>query len=123
MSKAAAPAPVQYITEENGKRVGVVLSWDDYEMLRRRIQNDPDLLSELSVPELEALAYSKLTSQRHARMVELLRKNDEAMLSEDEQDELNQLTDQVDQLNILKARALLTLRQLNQGNRESPEFL
>jgi len=115
MSKAATPAPVQYITEENGQRVGVVLSWDDYKKIQGSILDDPDQLSGMSRAELEALAYSELSPQRQERMDELLRKNNESTLSEDEQKELAQLIDQIDQLNILKARALLTLRRQSHG--------
>ena len=111
MGETTALSPMQYITEENGKRVGVVLSWDDYKKIQGSISDDPDQLSGLSRAELEALAYSELSLQRQERMTKLLRKNSESALSEDERKELAQLTDQIDQLNILKARALLTLRQ------------
>jgi ribosome assembly protein YihI (activator of Der GTPase) len=62
------------------------------------------------------LAHSKLASERQERLDELLARQDAGALSDDEAKELDRLLDQIDQLNILKARALLTLRERNQSS-------
>jgi len=118
MAKQLTPMPVQYITEENGKRVGVVLQWADYVRLLANSEDDPDILTGLTYSELEALAHSKLASERQDRLGELLARQAVGALSDDESRELDRLLDQIDQLNILKARALLTLRE----RRQSSEF-
>jgi hypothetical protein len=106
MAKQLTPMPVQYITEENGRKVGVVLKWADYVRLLANSEGDPDILAGLTYSELEALAHSKLASERQDRLGELLARQDAGALSDDESRELDRLLDQIDQLNILKARAL-----------------
>ena len=116
MAKQLTPMPVQYITEENGRKVGVVLKWADYVRLLANAEADPDILTELTYSELEALAHSKLASERQERLGELLARQADGALSDDESRELDRLLDQIDQLNILKARALLTLRERRQSS-------
>jgi hypothetical protein len=74
-----------------------------------------ELLNDLSVDELEALAESKLAPAAQTRMSDLLARNTEGQLTADEQVELDQILKRIDQLNILKARALLTLQSLKVG--------
>ncbi len=113
MAQQMTPMPVQYITEEDGRRIGVVLRWEDY--LRLQGASSVDMLSGLSKSELLALAHSKLAPERQSRLDDLLAKQEESGLTEEESDELDSLLAQIDHLNILKARALLTLQQLQES--------
>ncbi len=114
-------APVRYITEEDGRRVGVVLAWEDYERLRKQRADDADLLVGLTRSELEALAHSKLSIDQQTRLEELLAEAKARALTPEEEDELNQLLDRIDQLNLLKAKALLTLQVQFGASASSPE--
>ena len=114
MSTQNPMPPVQYITEENGRKVGVILAWEDYARLRKETRSDPDLLDDLTFAEVEALAHSKLAPERQDRLDELLERLEQDLLASSEREELDKLLAQVDQLNILKARALLTLQQRSQ---------
>ena len=116
MAKQFQPLPVQYITEENGRRVGVVLKWEDYMRLMTKSESDPDILADLTISEVEALAQSSLSPQRQDRLNELLTRQEDASLTEKEEEELDHLLEQVDQLNILRARAMLTLKRLQSVN-------
>jgi hypothetical protein len=110
------PIPMQYITKEDGERVGVVLSWQDFQELRIRLSDDPDLLSEVSFSELQALADGMLAPEHQDRLSELLSRNQEQTLTEREAEELDQLLAKIDALNLLKARAKLTLQSLQSGS-------
>ncbi|HHB89921.1 MAG TPA: hypothetical protein ENK60_01280 [Anaerolineae bacterium] len=103
-------APVRYITEEDGRRVGVVLDWEDYKRLRELHVEDTDLLPGLTRSELEALAHSKLSIDQQTRLDELLNEAKKRSLTHEEERELNQILEYIDQLNLLKARAMLTLQ-------------
>ena len=70
------------------------------------------MLTSLSVPELEALADGLLAPARQARLDELLAKNAEGSLTGDEPRELDRLLELVDQLTLLKTRASYTLGHL-----------
>ncbi|PZO37660.1 MAG: hypothetical protein DCF19_18425 [Pseudanabaena frigida] len=101
---------LQYITDQQGEKVGVVLDITTYNRLTANI--DPDLLQGLSIPELEALAESKLTSDSQQQLSEMLARNSENVLSTDELANLDRLLVRVDQLNILKTRARYTLKSI-----------
>jgi hypothetical protein len=73
--------------------------------------NDSELLTGLSVDELEALADSLLAPAAQARLNDLLDRRKERMLSGDEEAELDRLLRNSDQLTILKTRARYTLNQ------------
>jgi hypothetical protein len=73
---------------------------------------DSEMLTSLSVGELEALADGLLAPTRQARLDELLARNAGAALSPDEMRELDRLLELADQLTILKTRARYTLSQL-----------
>jgi hypothetical protein len=103
---------MQYITNEAGERVGVVLDWATYQTLAVSTAKDPDLLPDLSLPELQTLAQVSLGLDGQTELNHLLEQNCESQLSALEQERLDQLIDQIDQLNILKARALNTLNLL-----------
>lgn len=105
---------VQYITRENGQRVGVVLSWEDYRNIQARLLDDPELLPGLSETELRALSEGMLTVEHQERLSALLDRNREQSLTANEAQELDRYLEQIDSLNILKARARLTLQHLRQ---------
>lgn len=103
---------VQYVTDEQGSQVGVILSIDTYRKLIRKSEMDPELLAELNSNELQALADSQLTATEQERLDVLLARNNRNELTDEETVELDRLIQQVDQLNLLKTRARYTLRQL-----------
>jgi hypothetical protein len=71
--------------------------------------SDPELLTSLSVEELEALAESLLAPASQARRDDLLVRRKEGPLSPAEDSELDRLLRRTDQLTILKSRARYTL--------------
>ena len=73
---------------------------------------DSEMLTSLSVAELEALADGLLAPARQARLDELLAKNAEGSFTVEERRELDRLLELVDQLTLLKTRARYTLGQL-----------
>lgn len=100
---------VQYVTNEKGERTGVLLDVDVYQRLMRQQSDDPDLLTNMSRQELEALAASRLAVASQTRLDELLEKQQTATLTEAEADEIDDLLAAADQLTILKTRARYTL--------------
>jgi len=102
---------LQYITNEQGEPVGVVLDLGEYHRLIDQSAVDPELLVNMSQAELQALAESKLAPAAQARLDDLLARHHETQLSDEEIAELDRLLEQVDQLNILKSRAKYTLHQ------------
>jgi hypothetical protein len=113
MDKVILPSPVQYITEKDGKRVGVVLTWEDYQKISTPVDDDPDLLPGMDEAELSALAEGMLSPKKQSKLDSLLQKNREVKLSDSELRELNELLAHIDFLNILKSRAIYTLQQLH----------
>ncbi|HIK06802.1 MAG TPA: hypothetical protein IGS40_19265 [Trichormus sp. M33_DOE_039] len=103
---------VQYITNQQGDRVGVLLDLETYNQLTNQSLADAEILTGLSLEELTALAESTLSPQTQAQLDELLAKSDENQLSDDEAIILDRLLAQVDQLNIIKTRARYTLNRL-----------
>ena len=74
---------------------------------------DPaELLTSLSVAELEALADGVLAPARQGRLDELLAANAGGPLSAADGRELDRLLEVVDQLTVLKARARYTLGRM-----------
>ena len=76
---------------------------------------DQELLKDLSIDELDALAESILIPKTQSQLQELLKKNSEATLSIEETNLLDHLLTQIDYLNILKTRAKYTLKYLQQN--------
>ena len=103
---------VQYLTNQQGERVGVLLDFETYHRLVNSAASDEELLTGLSLEELQALANSQLASVEQTQLGELLTQNDEGQLSADATATLDRLLTQVDNLNILKTRARYTLQQL-----------
>ena len=106
-------AETQFITNEQGERVGVILDLPTYNQL---ISEDSELLTNLSEAELTALANSKLSLEEQTQLDTLLNKQTSEPLSETENLLLDVLVEQIDHLNILKARARYTLKM--QSSRE-----
>ena len=73
---------------------------------------DVEMLTSLSVAELEALADGLLAPARQARLDELLSKNAQRSLVDNERRELDRLLELADQLTLLKTRARYTLGHL-----------
>lgn len=99
---------LQYITNQEGKQVGVLLDMETYRRLVS-LPSDAEILSGLSVDELRALADSMLAPAAQTQLSELLAQNAENQLCTEEIAVLDRLLTQVDQLNILKTRARYTL--------------
>ncbi len=103
---------VQYVTNQQGERVGVLLDLETYDRLVKFATSDEELLMGLSLEELQALANGQLASAEQTQLGELLAQNAEDQLSADDAATLDRLLTQVDNLNILKTRARYTLQQL-----------
>ena len=102
---------MQYITNEQGERVGVILDLETYQRLScAQTPETSELLVNLSLEELEALANSALTIDDQQYLDSLLAKNKDSRLSGEESENLDKLLARVDQLNLLKARAQYTLK-------------
>ena len=99
----------QYVTDEQGARIGVLLDMEAYQKLASLTTSDSEYLNGLSIDELQALAEMHLEIASQSRLDELLVKNSESQLSSDEIAELDRLIVQVDQLTVLKTRARYTL--------------
>jgi hypothetical protein len=108
---------MQYITDETGDRVGVVLDWATYQRLLGRVppelSRDPELLVGLSEGELSVLAKVSLALEVQAELSQLLRRQDRDGLLAVERVRLDEILEEVDRLNLLKARARYTLRSLS----------
>jgi hypothetical protein len=103
---------LQYVTNELGERVGVLLDWNTYVRLSQAPGLDEDYLVGLSVDELQALASCKLALADQARLDNLVARNSESLLCDDEITELDDLLAKADRLTILKTRARYTLNYL-----------
>lgn len=102
---------LQYVVNEQGEQVGVLLDLAVYRRLTGQTTSDPDLLSDLSQAELQALAESMLAPDAQTRLNDLLARSQDNQLTKEEEAELDHLLEQVDQLTILKTRAKYTLNQ------------
>lgn len=100
---------VQYVTNEKGKQVGVLLDMASYQQLVASAPADPDILGGLSQEELEALSASKLAPETQAQLDSLLQQQESRVLTDMETSHLETILAQIDQLTILKTRARYTL--------------
>lgn len=103
---------MQYIVNDQGEQVGVVLDLATYQQLTTTQTADPELLVAMNFEELQALAESTLSLSSQTQLDHLLAQNEQQALTSDEVAALDRLLALVDQLNILKARAKYTLRHL-----------
>ena len=102
---------IQYVVDEQGKQVAVLLDMVEYKRLTTQITAEAELLVGLNQAELQALAESMLAPIAQTRLTELLADNRTRALLPTEITELDHLLAQVDQLTILKTRARYTLNQ------------
>jgi hypothetical protein len=72
---------------------------------------EQELLTGVSLDELEALAAGVLIPAKQARLDELIEGARQNRLTADEDAELDDLLNKVDQLNLLRARAQYTIQQ------------
>jgi hypothetical protein len=79
---------------------------------RKKSVHCPDVLMNLSGPELQALAEGMLSPPHQQRLGELLQRNRAGTMSSAEETELDRLLEHVDHMNVLKARAKYTLQRL-----------
>lgn len=79
------------------------------------VSSDSELLTGLSVGELEALAEGMLAPAIQERLNELIAQSKERRLASSEQVELDRLLTRADQLTLVKTRARYTLRQQRAG--------
>ena len=105
---------VQYVTNEQGERVGVLLDFNTYARFSPLLL-DEEYLVGLSIDELQALASCKLALADQTRLNDLVARNAESLLCANEVAELDGLLVKADQLTILKTRAHYTLKCLEQG--------
>ena len=73
--------------------------------------HDTELLTGLSIEELEALADGLLSPSMQNRLDDLLARRKESLLTAAEEAELDRLLRRTDQLTLLKTRARFTLKQ------------
>jgi hypothetical protein len=76
----------------------------------KRMLNETKLLPNVSVAGLKALASGMLAPQAQSHLDDLLARNSDGKLTEQETKKLDALIEQIDELNLLKARAAFTLR-------------
>ncbi|MEH2304045.1 hypothetical protein [Nostoc sp.] len=100
---------VQYVTNTRGDKVGVLLDLETYQQLTN-LSIDSELLIGLSQDELQTLAESSLFPKSQIQLQELLIKNSENNLSDEEAQIIDRLLMKIDQLNIIKTRARYTLK-------------
>lgn len=112
MSSVLSDMHVEYLVREDGERTGVVLNWKDFQRLRSHLERDPDLLVGLDMETLSAIATGMMSVPHQQRLEILLERNRSGSLALEEQSELDQLLDDIDRMNLLKARALYTLKQI-----------
>lgn len=103
---------IQYVTNEQGQKTGVLLDVAAYQRLVAQRTIDPDLLIGMSQDELLALATSQLALATQSRLDNLLAQQKKGHLTDEEVEELDRLLFQVDQLTTLKTRASYTLNQI-----------
>jgi hypothetical protein len=110
------PKPLQYITNEQGERIGVLLDWQTFTRFSQLLDLDEECLVGLSIDELQALASCKLALAEQTRLDDLVARNAEALLQADEVAELDNLLRKADRLTVLKTRARYTLKCLEEDS-------
>jgi len=103
---------VNYLTDEQGQKIGVLMDLDTYDRLTNSTNTDTELLLGLNKEELIALATTKLAINEQEELSSLLAKNQSQILNNNEEKKLEYLLAKIDNLNILKTRAIYTLEKL-----------
>ncbi|MDB2686295.1 hypothetical protein N9Y42_03720 [Mariniblastus sp.] len=81
------------------------------------MSNETKILPNVSTSGLKALANARLAPGSQSKLDDLLARNSQGQLSEQDCQQLDLLIEQIDELNLLKARAEFTLRhQQNAGD-------
>jgi hypothetical protein len=106
--------PIRYITDDTGTQIGVLLDLEAYRKLSNPLLNDRQCLIGLSREELVVLANCKISPVEQSHLDRLLIQNSEYKLSEIQTLELDQILAEADHLMVLKARALYTLKRLDE---------
>jgi hypothetical protein len=104
---------VRYITDDTGKQIGVLLDLEAYRQLADPLLADRKCLVGLSRDELLVLANCKLSPAEQMHLDGLLAQQAESALSETESIEVDRILAEADHLMVLKARALYTLKRLD----------
>jgi hypothetical protein len=102
----------RYITNEQGQRVGVLMDLETYDRLTQTSSIDQDCLVGMNQAELQALAHSTLAPVAQSRLNELLDRNTDNQLNNNELAELDQLLIQIDHLTLLKTHARYIFQSL-----------
>lgn len=103
---------VNYLTDEQGKKIGVLIDLETYDRLTNSTNKDPELLLGLNQKELTALATTKLAIDEQEELSTLLAKNQTEIINDNQQEKLDYLLAKIDNLNVLKTRAIYTLEKL-----------
>jgi hypothetical protein len=104
---------IQYVTNIQGDRVGVLLTVEAYQRFQQQCQiEDPKLLLNLSLEELQVLADCKLVPEEQAQIDQTLERNALRQLSDSEVARLDTVLKKVEYLNRLRSRAKYTLQEL-----------
>ncbi len=103
---------VQYLTNNQKERIGVLLDLDTYHKLMNQSVVDSEILTNLSIDELQAKPDIKLSTTTQTELDDLLVRNTDNQLSKNESETLDSLLTKVDQLNILKTRVRYSLNHL-----------
>jgi hypothetical protein len=106
---------LRYITDESGNPISVVLDLESYRQLSNPLLLDKKCLIGLTREELETLANCRLASSEQAVLDELLAKQSKGSISDIEMIEMDRILVESDRLMVLKARALYTLKRLDES--------
>ncbi len=106
--------PVRYITDDSGKQIGVLLDLEAYRQLANPLLSDRRCLIGLSQEDLHVLANCKISPAEQSRLDGLLAKQAEVgeLMGEDAI-EVDRILAEADSLMVLKARAMYTLKRLD----------
>jgi hypothetical protein len=105
--------PLRYITDETGQQIAVLLDLQAYRELANPLLADRRCLVGLSREELVVLANCKISPAEQSHLDDLLQKQSESALSAAELTSADQILAEADHLMVLKARALYTLKRLD----------
>jgi F420-0:gamma-glutamyl ligase len=113
---------VRYITDDTGKQVGVLLDLEAYRQLTNPLLSDSAERDEvvrrclvgLSPADLLVLANCKISPAEQSRLDDLLAKQaEEGELMGEDSIEVDRILAEADSLMVLKARAMYTLKRLD----------